>query len=144
MKVTLGNHYLAFVLDDDSVHAVRSAIADRIPNHAYFDMVKLHHVTIAYNIQERDIARLQALVDCNPVFETDHYIVSNCIELFSVTVNGITILTDQSESHLTISHAQDARASFSNRVLKGELPLSIYPIKIAVPLTGEFQLIAKS
>lgn len=136
MKVTTGNHYLAFVLDE----ATRERIISKyFPTHEVF---KCHHVTIAYDFTEEDIPRLQALVDSNPRFETDSFLTSEVVNLFTVLVNRQFLKTDSGESHLTHSHRADAQASDSNKVMKWIIPTSSVRL-IKMKLFGHFELIEK-
>jgi hypothetical protein len=143
MKVTTGNHYLAFVLSEECVKQVKAFYTSRHP------VVKCHHVTIAYNFTEEDVPRLQAVVNSAPTFMLSSLLSSEVVDLYNVCVGwpavdsySMPMATDQSYTHLTLAHAEGARASDSNRVLKQELP-SVRLCGVGLILTGEFQLIEK-
>ncbi len=136
MKITTGNHYLAFVLDEECRQEVLKYWT------ASHEVIKCHHVTLAYNFSQEDIPRLQDLVDSNPSFTISYLVKSDVVDFFRVLVNGEVLETDSSSSHLTLSHKSHAEASYSSRVIKGEIPHDVYPT-LGMDLTGHFELIEK-
>jgi hypothetical protein len=136
MIVTLGNHYLAFVLDDDCRKRYLGLYTKSHP------VQVCHHVTLAYNFTQEDLPRLQALVDSNPSFELNCLILSDTIDFFRVLVNKRLLETDSSYTHLTYTRKASARNSDSNRVFKGELEHTGM-LSAGGVLTGSFQLLPK-
>lgn len=136
MKVTTGNHYLAFVLDEDCSNDISSLWPSQHP------VKKCHHVTIAYNFDESDIDRLQKLVDSISKIEIFEMIITDVVDLFLVKINDMVLITDSSFSHLTHAFQEGAQSSDSSRVLNGEIPIK--EITPAVfELSGRFELIEK-
>lgn len=136
MKVTTGNHYLAFVLDENCSNDISSLWPSRHP------VKKCHHVTIAYNFDESQVGSLQRLVNAKPTFSIFELITTDVVDLFVVMVNGMVMKTDSSLSHLTHAFQEGAQSSDSSRVLNGDIPIK--EITPAVfELTGRFELIEK-
>lgn len=139
MKVTTGNHYLAYVLDQESHEKIMNLYYDMSSKHP---VVKCHHVTLARDIKEEDIPRLQALVDLNPKFVARFFLLTDEVDLFLVELDDFIRPTDRSRTHLTFSHREGAQANDSNRVLVGEIPVTGFHI-VTTEFTGQFQLIPK-
>ena len=137
MKITSGNHYLAFVLDESS----RMAIIDAHPPR--HQVTVCHHVTIQYNITEETVERLQTLVDSSPKFTAVNLLESELIDLFIILVDGSWIETDQSRTHLTFSRTNSAKNRYSNLVIKDEIKSTGIQYINNIELTGRFELIKK-
>lgn len=136
MKVTTGDHYLAFVLMEEC----RNKIINTWPSS--HEVTVCHHVTLRYNIRSEDIESLQALIDSNPKFEIDGLVTSDSIDFFRVLVNGRMIETDQSKTHLTFTRKSDAENKHSNNVIRGEIKQTGI-ISARRIIDGYFQLIKK-
>lgn len=134
MQVVTGNHYLAFVLDEETRQRVLSKYPKR------HDVHVCHHVTIAYSFGHNEVAGLQYFIDSKPTFELDRFIGTETIDLFAVNVNGFPMHTDQSKTHLTFTRSALSRNADSSKVINGHLV--IQETKPAEgPLTGHFELI---
>lgn len=136
MKVTTGNHYLAFVLDENCSKDISSLWPSRHP------VKKCHHVTIAYNFDESHVEGLQKLVDAKPTFSIFELVSTDVVDLFVVTLDGMVMKTDSSLSHLTHAFQEGAQSSDSSLVLNGEIPIKEI-IPAVFELTGRFELIEK-
>ena len=136
LKVVVGNHYLAFVLDEACKSAITTLFSSKHP------VVKCHHVTIAYDFGDEDIPRLQALVDSNPKFSLGNLFTSEVVDVFQVFVNEELLDTDKSVTHLTFAHAESAQSSDSNRLFKDGIRLTGY-FFANDELSGHFELIEK-
>ena len=139
MNVTTGNHYLAYVLDQESHDRIVKLYRDMSSKHS---VVKCHHVTLARDIKEEDIPRLQALVDLNPKFVARFLLMTDEVDLFLVELDDFIRPTDRSRTHLTFSHRESAQANDSNRVLLGEIPVKGFHI-VTTEFTGRFELVPK-
>lgn len=137
LKVTLGNHYLAFVLDAES----RKWLLDHYP--PSYEVVKCHHVTVCYEIEEEYLPYLQRMVDRNypAVVTTTRYIRADQIDLFPVCFDYMPLRRDGKHYHLTHSHSEFRQASDANLVFSKKIPVRFEDMDGMHELTGEFQLI---
>lgn len=138
MKIEVGEHYLAFVLDEASRNRLLTFYP---PQH---EVEKCHHVTIAYEIKEEHLPYYRALVANAPPFWTSTYIRADGIDLFAVLVNGMTRRFDQKVYHITHSHSKAREASDANEVFRRVLNIHDTQYGVVQRLTGEFQLIPYS
>lgn len=136
LRVTPGDHYLAFVLDETSRRRVRLKCL------AMFDIVTCDHVTIAYDFNQEDCDKLQKLVDRHPHVEVTEWIRADGIDLFRVSVNGEVQRPCGGLYHLTLSKNRVRQSSDSNRVLSGEISTRDAKPTL-IQLSGEFKLIPK-
>ena len=136
IKITTGNHYLAYVLSDEC----KKWCLDNFPKR--HEITVCHHVTIAYDFSDDDVEKLQTFIDSNPVFHISKFITSDCIDFLEVHVNGELMETSSSTTHLTFSRKLDSRNSDSNLVNKGFIQKT-GEWKASGLLFGEFQLINK-
>ena len=133
-RITLGSHYLAFVLTEECRKEILSLY------HKFHEVHVCHHVTIQFAITEDKLDYLQNLIDSNPRLEINGLVTSDRIDFFRVLVNGKLIQTDQSFSHLTFTRKANARNRDSNLVLKGEIPHTGL-LSAGGVLEGHFELI---
>lgn len=144
MQITTGNHYLAFVLDE----ATKARLQELFPP-VYPDF-KCHHVTLAYDISEANIATLQELVDNFAAgklyFHADHYYRWPDMEYFYVLVNGEWMKTDQSITHLTYSKNPDVPSKKASAYIKTKENLHMQYVVYTdiITLEGRMELIPKS
>ena len=137
MKVTTGNHYLAYVLEEEASKSLQTFFPSEHP------IKKYHHITIAYDIGEKDIERLQKLVDSDPAFEAVAWQLTDIVDVCTVFVNGRHMVTDSGLTHLTLAYQEGGQSSDSNKLFKGEIEC-VSHIPISVILIGHFELIEKS
>ena len=84
MKVTTGNHYLAFVLSENQ----RAYLLEKYKQHLYrHNILACHHVTIANDFEEKDVNILQQIVNGNTHVELCGYIYGDGIDCFKVLVD---------------------------------------------------------
>lgn len=146
MQVTTGNHYLAFVLDEDSRTYLR-----RYHTNQDQDFV-CHHVTIAYEITPELIPRLQALVDARPTMRINmkaswdsHTVLIVTIELIPHQPTIRRITPEGGVNHITLVMLPGESARYSNELLgptSASMPTA-YEMIDRYTLTGSFQLIPK-
>jgi hypothetical protein len=139
MKIEVGNHYLAFVLDEASRERLLKEFA---PMH---ERVRCHHVTIAYEIAKDDVVSLQKLVDSdpNPSVSVVSYVDADGIDLFGIAVQGTTKRLDGNHYHLTHSFRKGRSAKDSNLFFSNEIEGHQQVFGAAIRLTGKFELISK-
>ncbi len=141
MKVECGQHYLAFVLDEQC----RKKLLELFPPQN--EVVKCHHITIAYEIKEEDIPYLQQIVDSNMGFDALVWVSAPGVEMFTVLLHMEDELNvsrvDGKYYHITHSHGQDLESAYSNVILAQcmENQRDITRTPVTMNLTGEFQLI---
>lgn len=137
MKITTGNHYLAYVLDERCSQILQENCPSDHP------IKKYHHVTIAYDFDESDVERLQSFVDSDPVFHVYSMIFSDVVDVLCVYVNGEVMQTSSSVTHVTAAYREGARSSDSNRLLRGLIERK-KTVDTHWILTGHFELVAKT
>jgi hypothetical protein len=135
MEVFAGNHYLAYVITE----ATKQLLCEAFP--PAYEVVKCHHVTIAYPVKEEDVDFLQKLVDSNPQFVTDCYINADGIDLSTVLIDGVYVRHDGKYYYITHSRTEERSSDDSNKVLLGEVDILSHAADIPIILNGEFKLI---
>ena len=140
MKVTTGNHYLAFVLSERQREYLLNKYAKYQARHT---VIVTHHVTIAYNFTEEVIPALQKIVDETKVVQLNGLIIGDGIDCFKVLIDGQSKRPVDSLYHLTSSRARLYKDSDSNLLLTGDI-LGFEEIEALDVLEGEFQLINKA
>lgn len=134
MKVTAGNHYLAFVLSKESRNQLLAIYPKR------WVKIVCHHVTFKYVIEESEVEQLQQIVNTVSMIQLDGFFGGNGIDAFRVSVDGRNTRIDAKTYHLTFSRAEERSSSDSLRLFTGEIPFTCkFPAEIM--LDGHFELI---
>ena len=136
MQISTGNHYLAFVLSEEC----RNLILANFPQR--HEVVKGDHVTVVYNIKEKDILPIQRWVDSERVFVLEAFIEADGIDLFRVSVNGRRERPMGGIFHLTYTRTHERQSADANKVFSGEIKHT-YVQPVSMRLEGELRLVQK-
>ncbi len=139
MNVVTGDHYLAYVLLNDC----RNDLIDKyLAFQKRHTVTVTHHVTIAYSFTERDIPKLQRIVDETSEVRLDGLLVGDGIDCFRVLLDGQSQRPSGGTYHLTSSRSTFYRDRDSNLLLSGDLHV-FEVVKAQEILRGEFRLVPK-
>ena len=140
MKITTGNHYLAFVLSKEQ----RDYLLTKYGHILYRYSVEVTlHITIAYNFTEEDVPTLQKFVDNAKVFQLNGLLCGDGISTFKVLIDGISKRPiDDKQFHITASRSKLRKDVESNDLLSGEIP-TFETFEANDELHGKFYLIPK-
>ena len=144
LRITTGEHYLAFVLDE----ATRNEIISLYATSAH-KRVLAHHVTVAFKITEADIDELQQFIDQTETMVLNGLAMSSSdypredgVAAFRVLRNGSSKRPiDGATLHLTLSVGDGYKPVDSNRLFDGVSFPKVGMLSAGLVLHGKWELV---